>query len=62
MQKVKNDIMAAQRNFEANIRTIREKLPESSQIGIGEDFCIVDIKHGSIRQTGAGMDRYLYFT
>lgn len=37
--------MAIQENFEVNIKTIREKLPISSQIGIGEDFCLMDIRY-----------------
>lgn len=36
--------MAIQKNFEVNIRTIKEELPESSQIDIDEDFCLMDIK------------------
>ena len=35
--------MAIQENFEVNIRTIKEKLPKSSQIDIDEDFCLMDI-------------------
>ena len=45
MQKDKNDIMAVQGNFEVNIKTLRERFPQSSQIGIGEDFCLLDITH-----------------
>lgn len=37
--------MATQENFEINIRTIKEKLPESSQIDMGEDFCLMDISY-----------------
>ena len=45
MQKGKNDNMAVKRNFEVNIKMLRERFPESSQIGIGEDFCLFDITH-----------------
>lgn len=45
MQKDKNDIMAVQGNFEVNIKTLRERFPQSSQIGIGDDFCLLDINH-----------------
>ena len=37
--------MAIQENFEVNIRTIKEKLPQSSQIDIDEDFCLMDIQY-----------------
>ena len=37
--------MAIQENFEVNIRTIKEKLPKSSQIDIDEDFCLMDIQY-----------------
>ena len=37
--------MAIQENFEINIRTIKDKLPESSQIDIDEDFCLMDIQY-----------------
>ena len=45
--------MAIQENFEVNIRTIREKLPISSQISIGEDFCLMDIRYNE-RQMNFG--------
>ena len=37
--------MAHIENFEVNIRTIREKVPLQSQIGIGDDFCLMDIRY-----------------
>ena len=37
--------MAHIENFEVNIRTIREKVPLPSQIGIGDDFCLMDIRY-----------------
>lgn len=37
--------MAHIENFEVNIRTIREKIPLQSQIGIGDDFCLIDIRY-----------------
>ena len=37
--------MAAKEDFAVNIRTIKEKLPESSQIDMGEDFCLMDIRY-----------------
>lgn len=37
--------MAIQENFEVNIRTIKDKLPKSSQIDIDEDFCLMDIQY-----------------
>lgn len=39
------DDMAHIENFEVNIRTIREKVPLQSQIGIGDDFCLMDIRY-----------------
>ncbi len=45
--------MTVQKNFEANIRTIKEKLPESSQIDMGEDFCLMDIRYdGKLEHIG----------
>lgn len=32
-------------NFEVNIRSFKDKLPESCQIGIGDDFCLMDIQN-----------------
>ena len=37
--------MSTRENYEINIRTIKEKLPESSQIDMGEDFCLMDISY-----------------
>lgn len=37
--------MAALEDFKVNIKTIREKLPASSQMGIDEDFCLMDIRY-----------------
>lgn len=37
--------MTVLQNYEVNIKTIRERVPESSQIGIDEDFCLMDIKY-----------------
>lgn len=37
--------MAIQENFAVNIRAIKEKLPESSQIDMGDDFCLMDIRY-----------------
>ena len=41
----KNDNMAVKGNFEVNIKMLRDRFPQSSQIGIGEDFCLLDITH-----------------
>lgn len=35
--------MALIENFKVNVKMIREKVPESSQISIDEDFCLMDI-------------------
>lgn len=37
--------MAVLEDFKVNIKTIREKLPASSQMGIDEDFCLMDIRY-----------------
>lgn len=45
MQKVKNDIMTVQGNFEMNIKTLRERFPRSTQIVIGDEFCLLDLTY-----------------
>lgn len=36
--------MSVLKNFGIDIKTLKERLPESSRVGIGEDFCLMDIK------------------
>ena len=37
--------MTISQNLQTDIRAIRERVPESRQIGIGEDFCLMQIKY-----------------
>lgn len=46
MQKgLKSIYMTISENLQTDIRAIRERVPESRQIGIGEDFCLMQIKY-----------------
>ena len=42
--------MTESHNFEINIRMLREKFPQSSQIGFDGDFCLIDIRRDEERK------------
>lgn len=35
-------------DFNVSIRTLKKELPETSQIGIGDDVCLFNIKYNGI--------------